>query len=78
MSLLPRLLPNGNVLVPKLIQGKDAVGNEFYGDALVEIEPTHPNYAAARAEAERFAKFVELEDEQFAKTRNRDPVPDVE
>jgi len=78
MSLLPRLLPNGNVLVPKLVQGTDDLGNEYYGDALVEIEPTHPNYAAARAEAERFAKFVELEDEQFANTRDRDPDPDVE
>ena len=74
MSLLPRLLPNGNVLVPKFISGKDAAGNECYGDGFLEMEPTHPNYAAARAEAERFAKVVELEDEQLAKPTD----PDVE
>ena len=74
MSFLPRILPNGNVLVPQLVQGTDDVGNEWYGDALVEIKPTDPSYAAARAEAERFAKFVQLEDEQSAKPTD----PDVE
>ena len=72
MSFLPRLLPNGNVLVPELVEGTDDAGNEWYGDALVEIKPTDPNYASARAEAERFAKFVEIEDQQSTKSTDPD------
>jgi len=51
MSVLPRILRNGNVLLPRFPHGTDAAGNEWYGDGLVEIKPTDPNYAAARAGA---------------------------